>query len=421
MYQSAVNLFAIALVFFHISAAQLIADGASLEEEQEVESRLNFRSFTGKITRDKVRMRVQPGLDSPVIREMDRGDMVVVNGEEDGFYSVQPPSSMKGYIYRTFVLDGIIEGSRVNIRLDPHLEAPVIAQLNQGDPVEGVLSAANNKWLEIPVPLWARFYVSTDYVENIGDASLLALHERRREEVGKLLDEARRLAQSELEKPVVEMNVEKVVNNDKKVMTEYEDFPEYAAQAKEHLTQFQEMYLKRKIAYLEAKTQPASERGSAPNDPPVEQVRVQKHQNPLIEDPSQEDASLPPHQLYQQWMAWKFSPEVQSRMAPWVPVEASLYVLWKENHDHASIQSFYDDQHSSSVSLKGILEPYDRPMRNKPGDFLLVDRNSRIPLAYLYSTQVNLKDKIGQEIAVVGALRPNHYFAYPAYFVLSVE
>lgn len=421
MYQAAAHLFTICLVFFQTTGTPLFADGISLDEELDVDRQSSFRSFTGKITQEKVRMRLQPSLDCPVIREMDQGDMVVVNGEEDGFYAVQPPSYMKGYVYRTFILDGIIEGNRVNVRLDPHLEAPVIAQLNQGDPVEGVLSPVNNKWLEISIPLWARFYVSSDYIENIGDANLLATYEKREGEVNHLLNETRLMAQSELEKPVTEMNVEKIINNNKKIIAEYEDFSECVAQAKEHLTQFQEAYLKKKVAYLEAKTQISSERWNSSDDKQIEQAQVEKEHVVSLEDPFQEDTSLQPNELYEQWMAWKYTPEVKSRMASWIPIEVSYYEQWAEENDNSTIQGFYDEQHGSAVALQGILEPYDRPIRNKPGDFVLINRISRIPMAYLYSTQVNLKDKVGQEIAVVGVPRSNHYFAYPAYFVLSVE
>lgn len=47
------------------------------------------------------------------------------------------------------MLDNTIEGNRVNVRLEPNLEAPIIAQLNAGDKIEGQISALNSKWYEI--------------------------------------------------------------------------------------------------------------------------------------------------------------------------------------------------------------------------------------------------------------------------------
>lgn len=130
-------------------------------------------SFTGKITRNKVRMRLQPSLDAPILSEFSRDDLLNVVGEAGEFYVILPPKETRAYIFRTFVLDGTVEGNRVNIRLEPALEAPVIAQLNSGDPIDGVVSPLSSKWLEISPPASTRFYVCKEYVEKIGTASMM--------------------------------------------------------------------------------------------------------------------------------------------------------------------------------------------------------------------------------------------------------
>jgi len=401
----------LAISLFFVQAT-LFGDAVSLEEEKVITtSQKPFHPFTGKITRDKVRMRLQPCLDSSVVREVDSGDMVVVTGEEDAFYAIQAPSDLKGYVYRTFILDGVVEGNRVNVRLDPHLEAPVITQLNQGDFVEGILSPENNKWLEIPLPARTRFYIASDYIEKIGEADFLAQYEKRKEEVSRLLDAARSMAESELKKQFTSMEADKVIQSYNKVIDRYEDFPECVKQAKQRLATFQETYLEKKVAYLEAKTH-ADETWTANHDKQSKNV-IETQEQIVSSEPHQEDA------LRENSVACDSG--INPRMAQWMPIELSYYERWANNDDNPTIQRFYEEQKCRAVDLKGILELYDRPVRNKPGDYILVDRRSRLPLAYLYSTQVNLQEKVGQEIAVVGVKRPNHYFAYPAYFVLSAE
>ncbi|MGZ3733102.1 MAG: SH3 domain-containing protein, partial [Parachlamydiaceae bacterium] len=100
----------------------------------------SIEPFTGKITRNKVRMRLQPSLDALILRELSKDDLLSVVGESNEFYAILPPKDTKAYIFRTYVLDDIVEGSRVNVRLEPAIEAPVIAQLNSGDKVEGIIS-----------------------------------------------------------------------------------------------------------------------------------------------------------------------------------------------------------------------------------------------------------------------------------------
>jgi hypothetical protein len=85
------------------------------------------------------------------------------------------------------------------------------------------------------------------------------------------------------------------------------------------------------------------------------------------------------------------------------------------------MEEFYRQQARDAVSLHGIIEPYNRVIRNKPGDFVLVNQANHLPIAYLYSTQVNLQAKVGQAVSIQAIQRDNHNFAFPAFFVLSVE
>src|ERR1700733_5854842 len=133
-----------------------------------------FTPFTGRISKNRVRMRLTPSLESPIVKELERGDLLLVTNIEEEFYVVKPPQTVKGYIFRTFVLDNVVEGNRVNVRLLPDKEAPVMVQLNQGDRIEGEISPLNSKWLEITPPGSVHFYVIKEYVENIGGPSTLA-------------------------------------------------------------------------------------------------------------------------------------------------------------------------------------------------------------------------------------------------------
>lgn len=109
-------------------------------------------------------------------------------------------------------------------------------------------------------------------------------------------------------------------------------------------------------------------------------------------------------------------------MSYWQDAEQQLFQNWMNAHDPAATMGdFYNDQSKNAVILQGVIEPYQRAVKNKPGDFLLVSPSSRLPIAYLYSTQVNLQDKVGQEIVIQAVPRDNHNFAYPAYYVISAH
>src|SRR5690606_27647111 len=112
----------------------------------------SFKPFTGKILANKVRVRSKPDLESHVIKQLSKGDLLLITGEEGEFWAVQPPSGTKAYVFRTYILDGVVEANRVNVRLEPHIDAPIIARLRTGERVKGNVCPMNHKWLEIEPP-----------------------------------------------------------------------------------------------------------------------------------------------------------------------------------------------------------------------------------------------------------------------------
>lgn len=349
-----------------------------------------FSVFTGKVIKNKVRLRTQPNLDAPIIREINRDDLFIVVGESDEFYAVAPPEGTKAYIFRTFVLENTVEGSHVNVRLAPDLEAPVIAQLNSGDHVYGKISPQNTKWLEIAAPTTTRFYIAKEYIQNIGGPDLLAKMAKRRDEVDTTLKAAVERSQMELKKPFDQIQLEPVTISLNKVIQNYSEFHEQTSKAKELLTQINETYLQKKIAYLESKSKMTAEK-PAPAAP----------------------APLPPT---------KPTVEPPAKTSPWDTTESALWLAWKEKgHPNDSKEDFYKEQKTHAVTLKGMIEPYQRAIKNKPGDYVLINSFNNLPVAYLYSTLINLQDYLGHEITLHVVERPNNNFAYPAYFVLEVE
>jgi len=347
----------------------------------------DFTSFTGKISRNNVRLRLNPSIDSPIIQELDKEDMVVVVDECHDFYTILPPSFLKAYVYKSYVSDGCVEGNRVNVRLDPHLESPVLTQLSRGDQVDGKVSPLNSKWLEISPPKNMRLYIAKEFIENIGNAEYLQKLETKRLDIEAFLTEAEITSQEELDKPFPSISIDALLQNLKAVSEDGEVFANQAKRAHAMHTMILEKFLEKKLAYLETKTQD-SDRNIAMKD-----------------DLSSEN----------------YFNAANQEMAHWVPIEMHLYKNWAKKNDDRSLEEFYEEQEAQAIILTGVIQAYERPVHKKPGDYLLVNRVTNLPIAYLYSTKVALKNHIGQEVTLKGLLRPNNDFAYPAYFVLSIE
>jgi hypothetical protein len=404
-------------VKYFLLSTLLVASTFANAEENNNESRKTEQSaqdiadFTGKITRDRVRLRLQPTLESPIVRELDRDDLVLVTGVVDDFYAVSPPKDLKAYVYKSFVIDNVVQGNRVNVRLNPTLEAPVIVQLNSGDKVVGDVSDENSKWLEIKFPESLRFYVSKDYIVEAGDANFITTVDNRKQEVNHLLSQSTQMAQTEIQKPFPEIHLEGIYANLNRIINHYEDFPKQVHEAKELQKNLQDTYLQKKVGYLE------SQKDNVSHDLEEKSSRLAEVHEQLNKINRENGAT----DFYKNWLAKEDKGEITNKMSVWIPAEISHYEQWARENDEGSIQEFYQQQSQQAVALRGILEVYNRPIRNKPGDFVLINSANNLPIAYLYSTQVNLDDKVGEEVTVQAVSRPNNHFAYPAFFVIRAD
>jgi hypothetical protein len=333
--------------------------------------------FTGKVKKNKVRLRTGADLDSKVVKELGKSDLLIVKAEKGEFYAVEPPQGTKAYIFRSFVLDGVVEGNRVNVRLEPSLEAPVIAHLNTGDHIKGVISSLNNKWYEIPPPTDARFYVAKEFVDFLGGPEVKEQFDKRKMAAEHLLDSAALLTKAELQKPFKEISLEPIKRSYETVIHDYTDFSELVDRAKVSLASLQEDYLQKKLVVL-------GEEG--------EQAFA-----------SMSEAAISP----------------TDRMKLWTPVEESLFLSWSARNDDRSMDEFYEEQKQNAIAVTGIVEPYATPVKKKPGDFILRDKD--LPVGYIYSTHINLADYVGKKVTILAAPRTNNNFAFPAYYVLSVQ
>lgn len=354
-------------------------------------SKTTFQPFTGKILGANVRLRLDADVEAQVVKELEKGEMVIVVGEKNDYYAIEPLKDIKAYVFRSFVLDNTIEGTRVNIRLAPELDAPVIAHLNTGDKVEGVPSEKNSKWLEITPPANTKFYIAKEFIDYVGGPDLKLVRDRKLDSANAVMEKANLAAQSELRKPFAEIDYDRIVSSYQTILTDFQELPEYIEQAKSKLSSIQETYLQKKLAYLESKASlmdKASHYAST-------QVSFQDSEN------SNEQMSP------------------TDRMKIWEPVERALYLTWAEGNHSKNIKEFYADQKITASVISGMLESYVEPVKNKPGEYILRDKG--LPVAYVYSTHVNLHQFVGKQVSLVAAPRANNNFAFPAYFVLDVE
>lgn len=364
-----------------------------------------FKSFTGKLVANKVRVRAKADLESPIIRQMNKNDLLLVVAEEGDFYAVEPLKDTKAYVFRSYILDNVVEANRVNVRLEPHVDAPIIAQLQAGDKVNGTVCAMNHKWLEIAPPKGTRFYVAKEFVGHAGGPEYLANMEKRKTQVEELISSAYLNAEAECKKEYEEMAPQHAIEQFQTILRNFADFPAAVSQAKEGLALLKETYLNKKIAFLESK----AELSTTAKEELLAKHKAEKSE--LFTDGSAKvDASL--------WN--KRTKTDKENLGFWDTLEESLFLSWTAFHSGKNLDEYYAEQKANATVLSGKVERYTYDVRNKPGDFIL--RGSEdAPVAYLYSTQIDLDKYEGKTVTLLASPRPNNHFAFPAYFVFTVQ
>jgi len=363
-----------------------------------------FRPFTGKLLSNKVRIRAKADLESPIIRQMSKNDLLLVVAEEGEFYAIDPLKDTKAYVFRSYILDNVVEANRVNVRLEPHLDAPIIGQLQAGEKIQGTVCAMNLKWLEIAPPKGSRFYVAKEFVGHAGGPEFLANMEKRKSQVEELLTSAYLNAETECKKEYEEMAPQHAIEQFQTILRNFADFPEATQQAKEGMALLKETFLNKKIAYLESKAELSSV---------VKEELIAKHKAESTElfadNTVKVDSTI-----------WNKRAPKRENLGFWDTLEESLFLSWTAFHSGKSLDDYYTEQKANATVLSGTVERYTYDVRNKPGDYILRGLEDT-PIAYLYSTQVDLDQFAGKTVTLLAVPRPNNHFAFPAYFVFSVE
>lgn len=461
----------LALASLFIGSSFSVATAAETRKDSGKEQSL-FSSFTGKVNRNRVRMRTDATLESSIVRELDRGEFLVVVGETGEFYEIQPPQDLKAYIFRSYIIDDVVEASQVNVRLAPSLESPVLTQLNPGDRIQGRIASENSKWMEIKVPSDVKFYVAKEYLEKAGGPNLIAEMVARKHEANDQLTAAIQESKRVMNLPFDRIDLEPVKAKLTEIIETYPDYPEQVEQAKDTLALLLDTYLQKKINYLEEKASVSSSAWQQKNQAldkemsefnakfaELEQrLKVLAAEEAAKKQPAQvaqtagvaantgatveeeilptpayavatEDFDIPPAKQMtfaeqEQMKDMSFAmPETipDGVMGNWKAAEQAYYGMWAKGQNRATIQDFYVQERLKGETVVGVVKPYGQAVKNKPGDYLLVDPATNRTIAFLYSTKVNLDTSVGREVKLMVAERPNNHFAFPAFHVMSVE
>ncbi len=362
--------------------------------------------FTGKVSSKGVRLRTSPDLDSHVLRELNQDDYLLIVGEVENFYAVQPNPNTPLYIFRSFVLDGVVEAQNVNVRMGPSLSDPIVARLQSGTTVHGKVCSSNAKWLEISPPENVHFYLAKDYVEKVGGPQIIHNLHAQKESLDELFVSLHIAINEQKQKNYEEMQIQEIERIIEKVRSEYPSFKSDIRKAEELFHGLKEHFLAKKVAFLEKQMhadvitvndEPSNKASSTSSENRSEKLEAVAAQ---AESPARIETT----------------PEA---VLKWKNIEYARYLGWTEEHPEQPISDFYNEERLTATRLTGEIAAFECNLSARPGDFLLKQKG--LAVAYLYSTLVDLSDLEGKEVSLVVVPRPNNDFAFPTYFVIAAE
>ncbi|QEM73986.1 hypothetical protein DZK34_03395 [Chlamydia abortus] len=388
-----------------ISSVSLHAAPSTSKAPAAQTDKASFSPFTGEIKGNRVRLRLAPHVDSSIVKELSKGDYVAVIGESKDYYIVAAPEGLKGYVFRTFVLDNVIEGEQVNVRLEPSTSAPVLARLSRGTEIQATSSQPQGKWLEIALPDQCAFYVAKNFVSQKGPIEIYKQIEGQKKIALDLLDSAMNFAKAELQKTLDAVDLEAIYKKINLVQSEeFHDVPGLQPLIQKALEEIQDTYLSKSLTNQEhtiGKQQASNSSNVMDN----------------VEKPT--TGSLLSRHIRKQTTI-KTSPKTQGRES----LELSLFKIWasmqpQENAKKLTQEAFYEEEKKKKQTFVGELEIYPHVVKNNPGDFLLKDKENTI--AFVYATKIDLEQWLGKRVSVECLPRPNNHFAFPAYYIINIK
>ena len=131
--------------------------------------------MAGEITGSAVRLRAGPGTVHAVLAQLDKGDLVVIEGREGRWVKVRVPGGFPCYVHADLVKrrgggDAVVGADRVLLRATPGKELLALETvLAEGERV--VVLGEEGEWLKILPPERAHLFVFEELVAELGPSS----------------------------------------------------------------------------------------------------------------------------------------------------------------------------------------------------------------------------------------------------------
>ncbi len=118
-----------------------------------------------RVTGDRVNLRAKPELNSESLEPAMRGEEFVRLDATNGWVAVVPPDYIDCWVAGKYILNGVVQPKKLNVRSGPSLNYSVLAVVERDDVLE--VRGEFSEWLKIAPPASSRVWISEQFVEEI--------------------------------------------------------------------------------------------------------------------------------------------------------------------------------------------------------------------------------------------------------------
>jgi uncharacterized protein YgiM (DUF1202 family) len=186
------------------------------------------KSFAGEITADRVNVRSGPHLNFEIIYTCNRGDKIIIIGEQYDWYKIKLPESAILYISKEFIDNKnntfIVKADDVNIRAGTGLEYNIVGQLLKGDKID--IITETGAWYGIKAPKGCFGWIYKKYIKFYATVDQYELELKRKEAASENYTKLVTNYAQELKKDFTYMRLDVIRADFEKFILSYPDSPE---------------------------------------------------------------------------------------------------------------------------------------------------------------------------------------------------
>lgn len=119
--------------------------------------------FNATVTATKLNVRIKPTIKAPKAGTLLKGERVRITAEENSWFEIEAPESLKLYVSEVYLVNGKLTNS-VNLRTGRDAKSPSFGLLPAGTELKAVEENSKFGWIRVKAPAGIKVYAYKDYI-----------------------------------------------------------------------------------------------------------------------------------------------------------------------------------------------------------------------------------------------------------------